>query len=184
MPSCYSGIIKKNCVRENNLFPVSVWNVMLIESQRCLMLISQLPNQQLQGGLSHLWRHDNTHTCGCGKTSNSVMGVRLWRVKTGWKWLWHYFMFPWSMWLKRFFSQITSSEKIQTHKQHNQSLSYSNDYSVSCCLSLYFGSHTSCTAEKQPLFAATTHNKRQAVMSHSRRSFCLSLHHKNALNEL
>lgn len=33
-------------------------------------------------------------------------------------------------------------------------------------------------------FAATTHNKRQVVTSHSRRSFCLSLHHKNALKEL
>lgn len=84
----------------------------------------------------------------------------------------------------RFFSEITSSQKIQTHKQNNQSLSYSNDYGVSCYLSLYFGSHTSCTAEKQPLFAATTHNKRQVVTSHSRRSFCLSLHHKNALKEL
>lgn len=52
----------------------------------------------------------------------------------------------------RFFSKITSSQKIQTHKQNNQSLSYSNDYGVSCCLSLYFGSHTSCTTEKQPLF--------------------------------
>lgn len=55
---------------------------------------------------------------------------------------------------------------------------------VPCYLSLYFGSYGSCTTEKQPLFAATTHNKREVVTFDSRCFFCLSLHHKNALTEL
>lgn len=37
----------------------------------------QLPSTQSQGGLSHLCRHDNSHTCSCGKLSKLVMGVRL-----------------------------------------------------------------------------------------------------------
>lgn len=62
------------------------------------------------------------------------------------------------------------------HRRDDSFLTNTADFNMPRCLSLYFGWH-----KEKPLFAATTHNKREAIVFGSRRFFTLQLRHKNAL---
>lgn len=66
--------------KESYFYPLSILKLdmmMIVQRESVNMSNSHLLNTQLQGGLSHLCRHDNSHTCSCWKSSKLVMGVSL-----------------------------------------------------------------------------------------------------------
>lgn len=133
-----------------------------------------LPNPQLLGGLSHLCSHDNSHTCSCGKSSKLVMGVRLLK---GWKLCQHYLMLPESQILKML-KKESNYQDISTRLFNNKQGQFLNMTNLRrtqriplcpvVCHSIL------ALMEKQLLFAATTHNKREVVTFDSRCFFCFS----------